>query len=110
MDNLDNIKEQKLMNLLGMAQKAGKVISGDFVVTKELSDERKCRIKLLIVAGDATTETLKKMQGLIGQRNIELRRALDKESLGHCIGKEYRATAAITDEGFAKALLKLIDT
>ena len=50
------------------------------------------------------------MQGLIGTRNIELRRALDKEILGHCIGKEYRATAAITDEGFAKALLKLIDT
>ena len=46
MDNLDNINEQKLMNLLGMAQKAGKVISGDFVVTKELSDERKCKIKL----------------------------------------------------------------
>lgn len=103
-----NVNEQKIMNLLGMAQKAGKIISGDFVVTKALSDEKKCKVKLLIVAEDATEETFKKMVGLIGQRNIELRRALTKENLGHCIGKEYRATAAVIDDGFAKALLKLL--
>ena len=29
-----------------------------------------------------------------------------KEELGHSMGKEFRASLAITDEGFAKTLVK----
>ena len=31
-----------------------------------------------------------------------------KEELGHALGKEMRASLAIQDEGFSKAILKLL--
>ena len=33
----------------------------------------------------------------------------DKETLGHFIGKEFRASLAVTDEGFAKGIRKHLD-
>ena len=33
---------------------------------------------------------------------------LDRETLGQCLGKEYRAVAALTDKGFAKKLRELM--
>lgn len=30
-----------------------------------------------------------------------------KEELGHCMGKEYRASLAVLDENFAGAILKI---
>lgn len=104
---METVKEQKLMNLLSMAQRAGKVLSGDFVVTEAL-EKKKCKIKLLLVAEDASSETVKKYKGLTDERDIEMRCVLTKDSLGHCIGKEYRAMAGIIDEGFAKSLLKIM--
>ena len=32
-----------------------------------------------------------------------------KEELGRAIGKEFRASIAVTDQGFAEALLKQLD-
>ncbi len=32
-----------------------------------------------------------------------------KDELGHCIGKEFRASLAITDEGLAQAVMKKMD-
>lgn len=104
---MDTAVEQKLKNLLSMAQRAGKVLSGDFVVT-EAMEKRRCPVRLLLVAEDASSETVNKFQSLADQRKIEMRRALTKDSLGHCIGKEYRAMAALADDGFAKAVLNLL--
>ena len=40
----------KVMNLLGLAQRAGKVVSGDFIVEKALKSKS---VKLLLLATDA---------------------------------------------------------
>ena len=32
-----------------------------------------------------------------------------KEDLGHSMGKEFRASLAVTDEGFAKSIKKRLD-
>ena len=103
------MNELKFVNLLSMAQRAGKVLSGDFAVAKEL-EERKKRVRLVVLAADAADETAERYKGLAEKSNIDIRQiSLDKESLGHCIGKEYRAVAAVIDNGFAKALLRLIE-
>ena len=34
----------------------------------------------------------------------------DKESIGKAVGKDDKAVIAITDDGFAQAVLKLINT
>ena len=33
----------------------------------------------------------------------------DKETLGHYIGKEFRASLSVNDEGFAKSIRKQLD-
>lgn len=104
---MNKMNEQKLINILSMAQRAGKVLSGDFVVTEAMGKKR-CPVKLILLAEDASSETVKKFQGLAREREVEIRCALTKEGLGHCIGKEYRAMAAVVDDGFAKAMLKLL--
>ena len=34
----------------------------------------------------------------------------DKDTLGHAMGKEFRASLAVTDAGFAKGIRKHLDT
>ena len=100
------MNENKIYNLLSMAQRANKVVSGDFAVEKAVQG-RKAR--LILVAGDAAEETKKKYQHLAEEATIKLYYLFDREKLGHCIGKEYRAVAAVLDKGFADALVKLFE-
>ena len=100
------MNDTKIYNLLSMAQRANKVASGDFAAVKAVQ-ERKAR--LVIVASDAAEESKKKYQHLADEADIKLFYLFDREELGHCIGKEFRAVAAILDKGFADALTKLFE-
>ena len=80
------MNEDKILNLLGLAQRAGQVISGDFIVEKAIKRKEP---KLVLLAGDCAANNEKK--------------------LGTAIGKEVRVVVAVLDDGFAKALLKEID-
>lgn len=86
-----------------MAQRAGKVVSGDFAVTQAM---QKNKAKLLLVAADASEETRSRYEQLAKTINIDIYYLGDREMLGHCIGKEFRAAAALTDTGFANAIAK----
>ena len=48
------MKDERIINLLSMAQRAGKVASGEFAVEKALAAKK---IELLLVAGDAADST-----------------------------------------------------
>ncbi|MBQ7477478.1 MAG: ribosomal L7Ae/L30e/S12e/Gadd45 family protein [Selenomonadaceae bacterium] len=96
---------QRIMNLLGMAQKAGRIVSGNFAVEQAIKGGK---AKYLIVAADAAEESRKDYQELANRYGIPFSLCLTKELLGKCLGKEYRAAAALQDEGFSKALAKLI--
>lgn len=98
--------ESMITNLLSMAQKAGKVISGNFLAEKALQNHQG---NLILLAEDCAQETMERYDFLAKKYKLPLRKVLTKESLGQCLGKEYRAVAIITDEGFAKALLKRCD-
>ena len=41
--------------------------------------------------------------------NVPIRFFKSREELGHCIGKEFRASLAVTNEGLAAKILSLID-
>lgn len=96
----------KIYNLLSMAQRANEVVSGDFAVEKAVQGNK---ARLILVAEDAAEETRKKYQYLADEAGIKLYYLFDREELGHCIGKEYRAVAAVLDKGFADALTKLFE-
>ncbi len=100
------MNEDKILNLLGLAQRAGKVISGDFIVEKSMKRKEP---KLVLLAGDCASNNEKKYNQLAETHHIPLRSIGTKEILGTAIGKEVRVVVAVLDDGFAKALLKEID-
>lgn len=99
--------EKKVTNLLGIAQRANKIVSGELAVERFVQSGK---AKLLIVAGDASAGTKKKYTDMAKFYQIDLLILLSKQTLGECIGKSYRAAIALGDSGFIKALSKLINT
>ena len=68
------------------------------------------RAYLVIVADDASDNTKKKFQNMCDFYQVPIYFYKDKDTLGHAMGKEFRASLVILDEGFAKGIRKHIDT
>lgn len=100
------MNEQKIKNLLGLAQRAGKLISGDFAVEKAV---KRGGAPLVLLAMDCAVNNTKKYTQMAETYGVPLRILLTKEELGQAIGKELRAVVLVNDSGFAKALLAEID-
>lgn len=92
--------------LLGLAYRARKVVSGEESVMKEI---RSSSAKIVLLSGDASGNTAKKVTDKCKYYNIPYKRVSDREILGRAIGKESRVVVAVTDQGFAKKLLNLLD-
>ena len=99
-------REQRIMNLLSMAQRARRIVSGAFAVEQAL---KAGRADLLIMAEDTAEESRKKFLTLADKYTVPYLEALDRDMLGSCLGKDYRAAAALTDAGFAAQLKKLME-
>ena len=97
---------KQVFGSLGLAAKAGRIVSGEFSVEKAIKEKQ---AYLVIVAEDASDNTKKHFSDMCSYRNIPLRFFGSKEQLGRCIGKEYRANLAVTDTGFAENIIKKID-
>lgn len=95
--------EQKIMNLLSMAQRANQVVSGEFAAQKALQEGH---AKLLILAEDIAEETKKSYIALAEKYRVPFHYLLTREQLGQCIGKNFRAAAVLLDSGFSKAIEK----
>lgn len=98
-----NLKPDKILSLIGLATKAGRCVSGEFMTERET----KCgRATLVIVAEDSSDNTKKKFQDMCEFYKVPIYFYGDKDTLGHAMGKEFRASLAILDEGFAKGIQK----
>lgn len=101
---MDN--RQKLLNLIGLATKAGKTVSGEFSTEKAV----KCgKAHLVIVSEEASDNTKKMFTNMCTYYKVPICYLGGKGELGHAMGKEMRASLAVVDEGFAKAMLKQLD-
>ncbi len=97
---------EKISNLLGLANKAGKLISGEDTCKREVLANR---VDLVIMAEDASNNTIKLFTDKAGYRNIPIRFFGTKDELGQWIGKMPRAVIAVKDKGFSTKLLEYID-
>ncbi len=97
---------QKLLGLIGLAMRAGKVVSGDEGVLAAIKNQK---ASLVIIAEDASDGTKKKFIDKSSYRDIPHRIAFEKDVLGHAIGKKTRAVVGIVDPNFAKKMLEMID-
>ncbi|MCL0052448.1 ribosomal L7Ae/L30e/S12e/Gadd45 family protein [Peptococcaceae bacterium] len=92
-----------LLGLLGLAQKAGKVVSGDYLVKSAIKNKK---AKLVVVASDTSYRTKKEYFYLAKLYNIPIIEASCKVELGLTVGKSFRAAVAVVDDNFARAILK----
>ena len=79
------MKPDRVLSMLGIAAKAGSVASGEFSTEKAVKEGR---AYLVIVAQD----------------QVPMYEYSDKEMLGHFIGKEFRASLAVTNEGLSHSI------
>lgn len=93
-------------SLLGLANRAGKCVSGEELVVKEI---RQQRAKMILLAEDASANTRKKLIDKCTYYQVPYYIVPNRYELGNAIGKEQRVTVAVIDNGFAEKLKKLID-
>ena len=100
------MKQNKALSLVSLATKAGKTVSGEFSTEKAVKD---FTANLVIVAVDASDNTKKKFRNMCDFYEVPIYFYGDKDTLGHAMGKEFRASLAVTDEGFGKGIRKHLD-
>ena len=93
----------KVLSYLGLATKAGKIQSGEFSTEKSVKTGK---ATLVIVAEDASDNTKKKFKNMCDFYEVPFYTYGTKDALGACIGKELRASLALEDAGFCKAIIK----
>ena len=100
------LKSSKALSLVSLATKAGKTASGEFCTEKEVKTGM---AELVIVAEDASANTKKKFKNMCDFYEVPIYFYGDKDTLGHAMGKQFRASLAILDEGFAKGIRKQLE-
>ena len=93
----------KVLSLIGLAMKAGRCTSGETMTENET---KLGRARLVIVASDASDNTKKKFRDMCEFYKVPICFYGDKDTLGHSMGKEFRASLAILDKGFADGIRK----
>ena len=97
---------RKLLNLIGLATKAGKTVSGEFSTEKAVKTGKAW---LVIVSAEASENTKKQFANMCAYYKVPIYFFGGKEELGHAMGKEFRASLAVLDEGFSKAMVKQLN-
>ena len=91
----------RVFQMLGIAAKSGSVVSGEFSTEKAIKTRH---AYLVIVSEEASANTNKMFTNMTDFYEVPMYVFGTKEELGRCIGKEFRASLAITDENLANAV------
>lgn len=95
----------KFIQRLGLAMRAGKVVSGEDLVLREV---RSKKALLVILSQDAAKNVEKKITDKCNTYQVPLLRFGTRQELGLAIGKPERVVIAITDPGFAQMIQQSI--
>lgn len=95
----------RLKGMVGLAVKAGKAISGSFAVEGVV---RRGKASLVLVDGRASANTLRQYESLCKNNGVELVRLEGSGVLEDMLGRENRTVLAVTDAGFAAAILEIL--
>ena len=102
---MDSNKKQKVLNLLGLAQRAGRLISGEELVVDAI---RKGQVKLVFLAEDAAPNLTKKITDKSKKYKVEVVTAFSTLELSIAVGKS-RKVLAVTDAGFTKKMRSIME-
>lgn len=94
---------ERIYTMLGFAQKAGKLVSGENTVEAEVKNKKAC---LLVVAEDAPERTKERMKNMSVKYHTGYMLFGEKNGLGQAIGKSPRNVILILDKNFAAQINK----
>lgn len=100
------MKTDKVLSLLGLSARAGKIASGEFAAETAVKSGKAA---LVIVAEDASANTKKLFHDKCSFYEVPVFDYGTKETLGHAIGKELRASVAVLDAGLANAIISHLE-
>lgn len=89
------------LNSLGLAQVAGKLVSGEALVIKAIQRQE---AKLVFLANDCSPATKKKIKNKSSYYDVPLVEEYTTMEISQALGKK-RSLVALTDQGFAKRFI-----
>ena len=92
-----------LLQMLGIAKKAGKVTTGEFLCEKAIKSGESV---LVIISEDISKNSKKTVTNLCVHYGVQYIEYANMELLGKYTGGQDRAVVSVNDEGFAAAILK----
>ncbi|HKM29379.1 MAG TPA: ribosomal L7Ae/L30e/S12e/Gadd45 family protein [Bacilli bacterium] len=98
--------DERALNLLGLAFRARKVVTGEENVIKLLQTQK---AKIVFVASDASDRTTDNFKRKCFFYNVDVDFSFDTENLTKALGKTLVKILAITDQGFYESLKKLLE-
>lgn len=96
----------KVLNYLGLAQKARKLVSGYNTCIAEM---KKGKVFLLIITEGVGANSRKKLIDIAQANSVSYRLFGKSEEVSKAVGKSGKGIFAIKDFGFAEAIKKEID-
>ena len=103
---MSSMADKKILSMFGLAARAGRIASGEFQTETAVKAGTAC---LVVVAEDASENTKKLFQDKCSFYKVPIITMGTKEELGHAIGKEFRASLAVLDAGFATAVMQKLN-
>lgn len=100
------MNNQRIYQLIGLCQKGRMMVSGEFTVKDAVLSQK---AKLVIVATDASKNTVKLFTDKCAYRSIPCVQWSTKEALGRILGREARAVIGITDPKLAEKMKEMIE-
>ncbi len=96
----------RILSLLGLAARGRNLVSGEFSTEKAVKEGKAA---LVIVGNDASDNTRKMFTNMCIFYKTPIYFYASKETLGRAIGKEMRASVAVTDKGMAANIIKHLE-
>ncbi|WP_027108499.1 L7Ae/L30e/S12e/Gadd45 family ribosomal protein [Lacticigenium naphthae] len=96
--------ELKVLNLLGLAMKAGKLTTGESLVLKSVQSNQ---AKIVLVAEDASENTKKKFTDKCSYYSVPIFVKFTKFEMSNAIGRQ-RTICSIADSGFGDRIKELL--
>lgn len=96
----------RILSLLGLAARGRNLVSGEFSTEKAVKGRKAA---LVVVSDEASGNTKKMFTNMCTYYHTPIFFYGTKDALGHAVGKEMRASVAVTDTGLAARIIKLLE-
>lgn len=100
------VNNQKILGMLGLATKAGKIVAGTEATKEALAKQK---VKLILIAQDASEKTKKNLTLEANKHAVQVYQIATIEEISQSIGKKNKAIVGVVDKHFAQAIEKNIN-